>query len=556
MVNHKPSNHDEHYADARRTIFQPVNEPGELLAQHSTLNHPNFVTILLVDDHAALRANTRAILARGGKYILFQVVGEAENGQVALELTDKLKPDLVLFDIQMPVMSGVDLARHLAKDHPDIKLMALTAQAPEVYEGLMKKIGVQAYLPKDTPARELRMAVEAVAAGGEIFYPNQTTTAAMTKSKPNNVQPEAVDVQQEQYQTTKKMKKIETLKERSRSLLLFYGKITIPALNVCGLVALILMAAGGNVAIFWLALALFAGGSVFSPAAVWCAKKGRLQLGGYLALGSSSAIMVMAEIIYGPYQPSIGIAFILVLLALFIADWVTVVAVAVSGVGAMLFVNLQAFIEPFYRPPFAVSSEVALWLNIYLWFIIMVVYTFLALYLFTKLNNSYAIALQKTAEVRAANSTILANTEKERSKISRDLHDDPLQQLVILTRSLGTMMSSYSQDPKLQNELLALQKETRQVADKLRVVCTDLRPDILEFAGLYEALKDLARQKRTALNDALAMLDKKDNNAPVEIVENLQPELDGKRYDPDLELVLYRVAQEALATLSNTLKLH
>jgi DNA-binding NarL/FixJ family response regulator len=101
-----------------------------------------------------------------------EVVGEAENGQIAIDLFDQLKPDVVLMDIRMPVMDGVQATRLLRTANPTAKIIILTTfdDNEYVFEGL--RAGALGYLLKDVSGEELADAIRVVAAGGSMIEPS------------------------------------------------------------------------------------------------------------------------------------------------------------------------------------------------------------------------------------------------------------------------------------------------------------------------------------------------------------------------------------------------
>ena len=127
---------------------------------------PYPVKVLLVDDHAVVRDGIRARLERSPD---FQVVGEAVNGRDALLKVDELHPDVVLMDISMPVMNGMDAARQLGDKYPDTKVIILTMHEHKEYIQGVIRCGAQGYIVKDVSAQEMISAIKTVM-GGETYY--------------------------------------------------------------------------------------------------------------------------------------------------------------------------------------------------------------------------------------------------------------------------------------------------------------------------------------------------------------------------------------------------
>ncbi len=120
------------------------------------------IRILIVDDHAVVRQGLKMFLGLDPD---LEVVGEAENGEESLRLTQDLNPDVVLMDLLMPIMNGIDAITHIRRDFPDTEVIALTSVLED--EAVMKamRAGAIGYLLKDTQADELRLAIKAAAAG-------------------------------------------------------------------------------------------------------------------------------------------------------------------------------------------------------------------------------------------------------------------------------------------------------------------------------------------------------------------------------------------------------
>jgi len=128
--------------------------------------------ILLVDDHAILREGLRGLIAQDPETT---VVGEAGNGAEAVRLAAELKPDLVIMDLTMPIMSGIEATRLITQRYPQIKVLALSMESDRFFVVEVLKAGATGYLLKDSAFAELMEAVHAVARG-ETFLPRKITT--------------------------------------------------------------------------------------------------------------------------------------------------------------------------------------------------------------------------------------------------------------------------------------------------------------------------------------------------------------------------------------------
>jgi len=138
------------------TLSVPLEEPPLLMGEN------DLIRVLLVDDHALLRLGLRQIIE---SHQVAQVVGEADNGREALDLASELRPDLVIMDLIMPEMNGIDATRELIKRYPGIKVLILsmaTDRAP-VVESL--KAGAMGYLLKDSMFSDLEQAIEVISQG-------------------------------------------------------------------------------------------------------------------------------------------------------------------------------------------------------------------------------------------------------------------------------------------------------------------------------------------------------------------------------------------------------
>lgn len=125
-------------------------------------------SILLVDDHAIVRRGLRGLLDLQSD---FQVVGEAADGREAVRLEDELRPDIVLMDIAMPGLNGIDAAQRILKRRSDTAIVLFSMYADESYLIRALNAGVRGYLLKDSADTDLVPALRAVALGGSYFHP-------------------------------------------------------------------------------------------------------------------------------------------------------------------------------------------------------------------------------------------------------------------------------------------------------------------------------------------------------------------------------------------------
>jgi len=133
------------------------------------------IRILLADDHAVVRQGFKMIL---GAQPDMEIVGEAGNGREALELASSLKPDLVVMDVAMPELNGIEATRRMAEAAPHTRVLALSMHKDSVYVREILRAGARGYLLKDSVAADLVSAVRAVA-GGEGYISPAVSNAVL-----------------------------------------------------------------------------------------------------------------------------------------------------------------------------------------------------------------------------------------------------------------------------------------------------------------------------------------------------------------------------------------
>ena len=126
------------------------------------------IRILLADDHRVLRTGLRLLLER---HAGLQVVGEASNGREAVEAAAELNPDVVVMDVAMPVLNGIDAAAQIANRFPHIATIVLSMHSDEGYLLRALKAGARGYLLKDSAEAELVQAIRSVHEGKAFFSP-------------------------------------------------------------------------------------------------------------------------------------------------------------------------------------------------------------------------------------------------------------------------------------------------------------------------------------------------------------------------------------------------
>lgn len=144
------------------------------------------IRVLLVDDHALFRRGLAAVLAEAGG---FEVVGEAEDGQQAVDLCKELMPDLILMDILMPNCGGLEATRRIKEENPGVKIVMLTVSGEDhnVFEAI--KSGAEGYLIKDVKPADLRRMLRGIWAGEAPISP--CTATRILREFARRVRPEA-----------------------------------------------------------------------------------------------------------------------------------------------------------------------------------------------------------------------------------------------------------------------------------------------------------------------------------------------------------------------------
>ncbi|MDY7006222.1 MAG: response regulator transcription factor [Cyanobacteriota bacterium] len=120
------------------------------------------IKVLLVDDENLIRRGLKALL-KLENYL--QIIGEAENGEMAINQIENLQPDVVLMDVRMPIMDGVAATKEICQRFPEVKILILTTFDDDRYVTQALKYGAAGYLLKDTPSEELGQAIQAVFKG-------------------------------------------------------------------------------------------------------------------------------------------------------------------------------------------------------------------------------------------------------------------------------------------------------------------------------------------------------------------------------------------------------
>ena len=130
------------------------------------------IRVLVADDHTLMREGIRSLIEDQPD---IGVIGEAENGRVALRLASELRPDVILMDIGMPLLNGLDATHQIKRDFPEIKVLVLTMYDHEEYVRPVLLAGASGYILKRAAASELVAAIRAVYRGESVLSPTITS---------------------------------------------------------------------------------------------------------------------------------------------------------------------------------------------------------------------------------------------------------------------------------------------------------------------------------------------------------------------------------------------
>jgi two-component system response regulator NreC len=126
------------------------------------------IKVLLVDDHTLFRQGIRSLLSNASD---IEVVGEADNGQEAIEMTKMLSPDVAVMDLVMPIMNGIEAAQQINELYPDTKILILSMYDDDDYIRQILRAGASGYVLKRSASEDLLRAIREVHAGGSALHP-------------------------------------------------------------------------------------------------------------------------------------------------------------------------------------------------------------------------------------------------------------------------------------------------------------------------------------------------------------------------------------------------
>jgi len=136
--------------------------------------------IVIAEDHALVRAGMRALLSQDPE---FEIAGEVDNGRDAVRIAGELRPDVILMDLTMPGMNGVEAILDIKRRHPEVRVLVLTLHKTEEFVLASLRAGADGYILKEATPAELRLAVRAVADGRTYLSPDMLSKVASEKQR-------------------------------------------------------------------------------------------------------------------------------------------------------------------------------------------------------------------------------------------------------------------------------------------------------------------------------------------------------------------------------------
>jgi DNA-binding NarL/FixJ family response regulator len=152
----------------------------EVVERKNTLASRKVKTALIADDHRIMREGLRSLLEKSGN---FECIAEADDGYQAVKLAMELHPDIVIMDIAMPNLNGIEATRQIKSELPEVEVIVLSMHATRNYVLQVLQAGASAYLLKDSAFEELSTALLAISRGGMYLSPAIAKTAALANLK-------------------------------------------------------------------------------------------------------------------------------------------------------------------------------------------------------------------------------------------------------------------------------------------------------------------------------------------------------------------------------------
>jgi DNA-binding NarL/FixJ family response regulator len=144
---------------------------------------PPKITLILAEDHAIVRQGLCALLNADEHFL---ILGEARTGREAVEMARTLQPDVILMDIAMPVLNGLEATRQILAAHPAARVLILSAHSDDVYVERMTEAGVAGFIEKQTSAEVLAKAIREIAGGRTYFSPSISRRMAQDSNQPRD----------------------------------------------------------------------------------------------------------------------------------------------------------------------------------------------------------------------------------------------------------------------------------------------------------------------------------------------------------------------------------
>ena len=183
-------------------------------SEKEELKSTNPIRVVLADDHTLVRAGIRALLERIRGV---EVLAEAGDGQEALRLIKELHPDIILLDIAMPVLSGLDVLRETTANFPELRVIILTVHETEEYAMHALRNGA-AGVPKSAASAELEVALKRVAHGERYLSPEISKHAVANQYSGGSVSSQLVELTPRQREVLKMIAKGHSTKDIARTL--------------------------------------------------------------------------------------------------------------------------------------------------------------------------------------------------------------------------------------------------------------------------------------------------------------------------------------------------
>ena len=144
------------------------------------------ISVLLTDDHELVRTGIRRLLEDSGR---IQIVGEAESGEQSIKMADELKPDVILMDINMPGIGGIEACQRILKKHPQQKIIILTVHTEQTIPKRMLEIGAKGYLTKECRLEEMLQGIDNVVNGHSYIASSIAQQLALSLLPGNEANP-------------------------------------------------------------------------------------------------------------------------------------------------------------------------------------------------------------------------------------------------------------------------------------------------------------------------------------------------------------------------------